>query len=52
MLHNFTVPVFGGLFVYPLPPGQEDMIVGGTILGVKVNAPQSVNCYVNVRYEE
>jgi hypothetical protein len=52
VLHNLTVPVFGGLFVYPLPPGQEDMVPGGTILGIKVNAPQTVNCYVTIRYEE
>ena len=52
ILHNLTVPVFGGLFVYPLPPGQEDMIPGGTILGIKVSAGATVNCYVTVRYEE
>ncbi len=51
-LHYFTVPVFGGLLIYPLPPGQEDLISGGTILGVKVTTTSTVNCYGGIRYEE
>ena len=52
ILHQYTVPVFGGTVINPQSPGDEDMIPGGTILGVKVNAPQSVNCYLTVVYEE
>ena len=51
-LHFFTVPVFGGLLVYPLPPGQEDMVSGGTIIGIKVTTTSTVNCYATIRYEE
>lgn len=52
VLHNLTVPVFGGLFVLPQNPGEEDMVYGGSILGVKVNAPQGVNVYLTIKYEE
>lgn len=51
-LHQFSVPVFGGLLIYPLPPGQEDMVMGGTILGVKVTTTAQVNCNGGIRYEE
>jgi hypothetical protein len=52
VLHIFSEPVFGGLLIFPMAPGQEDLVPGGTLLGVKVNAAQSVNCTVTVRYEE
>jgi len=52
ILHDFTCPVFGGLVINPQSPGQEDLVPGGTILGVKVNAPQSVNVYLTIVYEE
>lgn len=52
VLRTFTIPVFGGLLVYPLPPGQEDMISGGTILGIKVTTTSTVNCYGGIKYEE
>jgi hypothetical protein len=51
-LHQFSLPVFGGSLFYPLPPGQEDMIPGGTILGVKVTTTAQVNCNGGIRYEE
>jgi hypothetical protein len=47
-----TIPVFGGTVVIPLPPGQEDYIPGGSLLGIKLTAPQGVNAFVTVRYEE
>jgi hypothetical protein len=52
VLRWFTIPVFGGTVVIPCPPGQEDYVVGGSLLGIRLNAPQSVNVYVTVRYEE
>jgi hypothetical protein len=52
VLQWFTVPVFGGTVVIPQPPGQEDYVIGGTKLGIRVNAPQAVNVYCTVRYEE
>ena len=52
VLQWFTVPVFGGLVVIPAPPGQEDYVPGGTRFGIKLNAPQTVNAYTTVRYEE
>lgn len=51
-LHQFNLPVFGGTLVYPLPPGQEDMVTGGTIIGVKVTTTAQVNCNGGIRYEE
>jgi hypothetical protein len=47
-----TFPVFGGTVVVPCPPGQEDYIPGGSKLGITVTAPQSVNVYTTVRFEE
>lgn len=52
VLRTEYIPVFGGVIVWPQTPGQEDLIPGGTILGVKMTAPQAVNCTVTVRYEE
>ncbi|MDR3582573.1 MAG: hypothetical protein P4L67_04840 [Candidatus Pacebacteria bacterium] len=52
VLHVYPIPVFGGLVIYPLPPGQEDMVPGGTILGLKVTTTAQVNCIGGVRYEE
>ena len=52
ILFDRYVPVFGGLVVIPETPGQEMMIQGGTILGIKVNAPQGVNCKITVKFEE
>jgi hypothetical protein len=52
VLHYHTVPVFGGLLIYPQSPGQEDLIYGGSILGIKVTTTSTVNCYGTVRYEE
>ena len=51
-LHQFNLPVFGGTLVYPLPPGQEDMVPGGGIIGVKVTTTAQVNCNGGIRYEE
>jgi len=47
-----TVPVFGGTVVIPCPPGQEDYVPGGSKLGLTFTAPQSVNVYTTVRFEE
>lgn len=51
-LHQFHVPVFGGLVINPLPPGQEDMVMGGTAIGVKVTTTAAVTCSGGIRYEE
>ena len=32
VLRRFTIPVFGGTVILPNPPGQEDYVVGGTLL--------------------
>lgn len=52
VIHTFPIPVFGGLVLYPLPPGQEDMIPGGSILGLKVTTSAQVNFIGGVRFEE
>jgi hypothetical protein len=52
ILRRLTIPVFGGTVVIPMPPGQEDYVVGGTQYGVTVSAAQTVNCQVTIRYEE
>ncbi|WP_422924498.1 hypothetical protein [Singulisphaera sp. PoT] len=52
LLESYTVPVFGGLYAYSFPPGQEIMIPGGTRLGFKVSCPQGVNAYLTAKYEE
>jgi hypothetical protein len=52
VLQQFNVPVFGGLFAYSYPPGQEEIVMGGTRLAWKVSAPQTVNVSITVRYEE
>ncbi len=52
VLQDFLVPVFGGTVLYSYPPGQEDLVPGGTRLGFKVTAAQSVNVRLTVRYEE
>jgi hypothetical protein len=51
-LRYISVPVFGGTVILPQPPGQEDYVMGGTKLGIKISAAQAVNVYVTVRYEE
>ncbi len=52
ILQEFTIPVFGGTVIYSYPPGQEDLVPGGTLIGFKVNAAQAVNVRLTVRYEE
>jgi hypothetical protein len=52
VLRNWFVPVFGGLVIYPFAPGQEVMVPGGTILGVKVQTTAAVNCSGGLCYEE
>jgi hypothetical protein len=52
VLHKFNLPVFGGTLIYPLPPGQEDIVPGGGILGIKVTTTAQVNCNGGIRYEE
>jgi hypothetical protein len=52
IMAQFYVPVFGGLVIYPFGPGQEIMVPGGTILGVKVTTTAQVNCFGGLRYEE
>jgi hypothetical protein len=52
ILHDWFAPVFGGFVIVPLPPGQEDMVQGGTILGVLVNPAQTVDVKVTILYEE
>lgn len=51
-LRRFTVPVFGGTVILPNPPGQEDYVVGGTLLSLTVTAAQTVNFQGGIRYEE
>jgi hypothetical protein len=51
-LRYFSVPVFGGTVIIPNPPGQEDYVMGGTKLGIKITAAQSVNVFTTIRYEE
>lgn len=52
ILFDRYVPVFGGLVIVPETPGQELMVQGGTILGIKINAPQGVNAKATIKYEE
>lgn len=52
VLRWVTVPVFGGTIVVPAPPGQEDMVPGGSRVGIVITAPQSVNVYATIRAEE
>lgn len=52
VMRQFYVPVFGGLVIYPFAPGQEVMVPGGTILGVKVTTTALVNCFGGLCYEE
>lgn len=51
-LAKFFLPVFGGTLVWPFPPGQEPMVPGGTIVGVKVTTGSQVNCIGGIHYEE
>ena len=52
IIHDWFGPVFGGFLVVPCPPGQEDYVQGGGILGVYINAAQTVDVKVTVLYEE
>jgi hypothetical protein len=52
ILRRFTVPVFGGTLILPNPPGQEDYVIGGTLLSLTVTAAQTVNFQGGLRYEE
>lgn len=52
IMRQFFVPTFGGLVIYPFAPGQEVMVPGGTILGVKVQTTAAVNCFGGLCYEE
>lgn len=52
VLRTFFMPAFGGLLVVPQTPGQEDLVPGGTILGIKITAAATVNATITVRYEE
>ena len=52
VLRRFTIPVFGGTVILPNPPGQEDYVIGGTLLSLTVTAAQTVNFQGGIRYEE
>ena len=52
ILDEFFEPVFGGFIGWQYTPGQEVIVPGGTLLGFKVNAPQSVNVEATIYYEE
>ncbi len=52
ILDEFYEPVFGGFIGWQYTPGQELLVPGGTLLGFKVNAPQSVSVDCTVYYEE
>jgi hypothetical protein len=52
ILDEFFEPVFGGFIGWQYTPGQELLVPGGTLLGFKLNAAQSVNAEVTVYYEE
>lgn len=49
---SFFEPVFGGFIGWQQTPGQELIVPGGSLLGLKINAPQSVNVAVSIDYEE
>lgn len=51
-LRRFTVPVFGGTVIFPNAPGQEDYVIGGTLLSITISAAQNVNFQGGLRYEE
>lgn len=51
-LQRYYLPVFGGTMVFPQQPGQEDIVPGGTIIGVKITTGAAVNCAGSIRYEE
>lgn len=52
ILDDFLVPVFGGALFYAYAPGQEEYVPGGSVLGFKLTAQQTVNAYLTVRAEE
>jgi hypothetical protein len=52
ILEEFTMPVFGGFVEKPYPLLQELMVYGGSRLGVKVAAAQTVNVTSTLIYEE
>lgn len=52
IIGRFTIPVFGGTVINPFPPGQEDMVPGGSQYGITVTAAQGVNVQCTVRFEE
>lgn len=52
LLQYFTVPVFGGTLIYPLPPSQELIVPGGTKLGIRITTTSTVNAYVSLICEE
>ena len=52
ILEEITIPVFGGTAFIPFTPSQEIHVLGGTLLGFKLNAQQNVNARVTAKYEE
>ncbi len=52
VLAEFVFPVFGGFGSIPYPLFQEIVVPGGTLLGIKIAAAQTVNCSLTVIYEE
>lgn len=42
----------GGTLLFNYTFAQEDHVPGGGRVGVKLNAPQAVNCAVTLKYEE
>lgn len=51
-LNQFYEPVFGGYIGWQNTPGQEIIVPGGSIFGLRANAAQSVNVTFNIQYEE
>lgn len=52
VLKEFLLPTFGGTIVHPFAPGQEPMVYGGSIVGVRVVSGSQVNCLGGITYEE
>lgn len=52
ILIQFYEPVFGGFVGVQSTPAQEILVMGGTLLGFKANAPQPVSVTLTVFYEE
>lgn len=52
ILEEFTMPVFGGYVEKPYPLLQEPVIYGGSRLGIKIAAAQTVNVATTIFYEE